>query len=648
MDLKTSAISKPNKIFEFQKYKKWIIVGIIFLAIVFIFYANNQGWIQGLENVPNSRPNIQKNENICRTKECKMLGKRMKSMMNPKINPCDDFYESVCGNYPKNDSQEMFKYSDEDYNDLSKFIKTYKPVTKSEKVAMTVLKKCMDKSEYRNQIDMSFWDDLESHSLTDVLIEAVKVNPIDTGFLKNYVAMIQNSTTNSKYLFLDIIHGFEKNTTMRNRTETILSENEHLNEEVSIPIDEAKRNIKFFDVERYVKNLLPEKYRDLENNGEWFVELNSMVILEKIVEEFGVEEVKKAIRDKYKSTIKFYLVQADFDTCFKRLNKLFPGTLATIFVKHFVGDKNLYKVNKLFKDVQKVFIEMIEENSWMDQKLKDVLIQEVLDLKSSIGIPDEYRNQENIDRMYSRIGDFENQPYLELIRNLLKMNSEETFLRVSRREEITYLGETTDINANYLPLNHRTSIGPLFLNYPYVDQNLPEWNTIATIGHVMAHEVGHAFDSKYFFISPMDTNVEMPIRVKEIFRNRIKCIIQKYNKYQFADGTFSNGTFTQQEDSADMIGFNLAYRLFKKLDKLEKLPYLDEYSAEQQYFQRMGYLWCFSTTDEEFIELVKEDEHSLPKFRINGMMSNFEEFAKAFNCPKNSPMNPEKKCPLFK
>lgn len=58
-------------------------------------------------------------------------------------------------------------------------------------------------------------------------------------------------------------------------------------------------------------------------------------------------------------------------------------------------------------------------------------------------------------------------------------------------------------------------------------------------------------------------------------------------------------------------------------------------------------MWC-EIANEQFAEKQRRnDVHSPGRIRLLGALENSPEFAKAFNCPKRSPMNPDKKCNMW-
>ena len=77
-----------------------------------------------------------------------------------------------------------------------------------------------------------------------------------------------------------------------------------------------------------------------------------------------------------------------------------------------------------------------------------------------------------------------------------------------------------------------------------------------------------------------------------------------------------------------------------------KLPGLN-YTQEQLFFIGFAQVWCSVNTPEALRLQVRNDPHTPSEFRVIGTLSNSHDFAKAFQCPLNSPMNPEQKCAIW-
>ncbi|KAG8241899.1 NEDD8 protease nep2 [Homalodisca vitripennis] len=113
-----------------------------------------------------------------------------------------------------------------------------------------------------------------------------------------------------------------------------------------------------------------------------------------------------------------------------------------------------------------------------------------------------------------------------------------------------------------------------------------------------------------------------------------------------------NGITTQGENIADNGGFKLAYLAYHWMaDQLMEpepgLPNLEQYSNDQLFMISLANIWCTRNRPESLRERIHTDPHSPAEFRINGVLKNFPEFSKVFQCGSEDAMNPENKCVVW-
>jgi len=126
-------------------------------------------------------------------------------------------------------------------------------------------------------------------------------------------------------------------------------------------------------------------------------------------------------------------------------------------------------------------------------------------------------------------------------------------------------------------------------------------------------------------------------------------MIHQYDKFKF--GNYSiNGNLTIGENIADNGGLRLAYQAFKKqqskLKVEKKLPALD-FNGDQLFFISAAQTWCSVEKRKSVISQILTNEHTPARYRVLGMLQNFDVFSKVFTCKTGSKMNPNKKCRIW-
>lgn len=111
-----------------------------------------------------------------------------------------------------------------------------------------------------------------------------------------------------------------------------------------------------------------------------------------------------------------------------------------------------------------------------------------------------------------------------------------------------------------------------------------------------------------------------------------------------------NGINTQGENIADNGGIKESYLAYTKWAATNKpepqLPGIN-HTPNQMFWLSAAQTWCSVYRTEALKLRITTGYHSPSEFRVLGPMSNLPYFARDFNCPEKTKMNPTHKCEVW-
>ncbi len=297
-----------------------------------------------------------------------------------------------------------------------------------------------------------------------------------------------------------------------------------------------------------------------------------------------------------------------------------------IYVQRHYPPESDRQMGELIGNILAALKQKIETNSWMDAPTKAKALDKLATFDPRIGHPSKY-----IDYSTLRVdrGD--------LLGNAIRSDEFEWQLLLSRfpkpvdRSLWDILPQTN--NAYYDPTQNQITFPAAILQPPYFDPKSDPASNYGSIGATIGHEIGHGFDDqgRKFDAHGRLADWWTPTATK-LYTARTAELVKQFDSYEPIPGVHIKGELTLGENLGDLGGLEVAYAAYRRyVDEHGEPPVIDGLTGDQRFFIAYGYSWETKQREGALRAQLLTNEHSPAKYRVNGIVRNFDPWYKAFN-----------------
>jgi len=335
--------------------------------------------------------------------------------------------------------------------------------------------------------------------------------------------------------------------------------------------------------------------------------------------------------------------QPQWKRCVQYTDYMLGEALGQAYVRKVFSPELKQSTLDMVRRIEDAMAKRIQGLDWMSAETKTQALVKLQGIRNKIGYPDKWRDYGPVKIVRTEfLGNVQRATEFEHRREIAKIGKP-----VDRGE--WFISPAT-VDAYYNPQMNDINFPAGVLQPPLYDAKVDDAPNYGDTGGTIGHELTHGFDDEG---SQFDARGNLKNWWKEEdrkkFDERTKCVSDQYSSYVVVEDLHINGELTKGEDVADLGGEILAYIAWGAANAGKNLQPKDGLTPEQRFFVGFAQWACANERPEDQRVRVQTDPHSPPEYRINGVVVNMPEFAKAFSCRAGQPMvkSAEKVCKVW-
>ncbi|KAL3252130.1 hypothetical protein MRX96_054940 [Rhipicephalus microplus] len=331
--------------------------------------------------------------------------------------------------------------------------------------------------------------------------------------------------------------------------------------------------------------------------------------------------------------------------CYTDADTTLPYAFAHVFARRWLPRDAVSDVSDMEDRIRREANASMNALSWMDEKTKAGAFEKLSTLRAIVGRPEVLASDKAFQQLYPYLTRTNGTgSYLNLMNSVKRaqLRHSKHFLHANGSLEGDDISiPLTVVNAYYLPVYHVMVIPAAILHPPFYVATYPKSYNLGSLGHVLGHEMTHAFDPEMGLYDRSGQRKDWWTSGSRVeFENRLDCLRRMYNTIPWAEGV-AHGDYALSENFADSGGLLKAYRAFRaaKAGSRPAAPAsLASFTDEQMFFLSSCFKWCSAEGKES------AGSYSPPRLRCNVPLMNMPQFAAAFQCGPGKAMNPSTRC----
>ncbi|HEY1848151.1 MAG TPA: M13 family metallopeptidase [Opitutaceae bacterium] len=306
--------------------------------------------------------------------------------------------------------------------------------------------------------------------------------------------------------------------------------------------------------------------------------------------------------------------------------------LGQLYVAEAFPPESKTRILAIIANLRSALHDRISHLEWMDDATRAAALRKLDMFGVKVGYPDKW-----ID--YSKLV-IDRGPYVVNVGRATEFNVRRDLAKIGKPVDRLEWGITPPtVNAYYNPTMNEIVFAAGILQPPFYDPKANDAVNYGGIGSVIGHEMTHGFDDegRQFDGKGNLSDWWSPESAKR-FKERAAGIVKQFSGYEIAGGLHVNGELTEGENIADLGGLKLAYTALMRDMASKTVEKVDGFTPRQLFFLSFASIWRTNDRPEDEKLQINTDPHSPANFRVNGPLSNLDEFAAAFAVPEGAPM----------